>query len=331
MQWYPWLNGPYKQIISQHQAGRGHHALLIQSLPGMGDDALVWGVSRWLMCTSPQGMKSCGHCHGCQLMLAHNHPDEYTLSVEKGKTSLGVDAIRQVTDKLYHFAQQGGAKVVHIPQAEQLTEAAANALLKTLEEPPGNSWFFLSSRQPSALPATLRSRCMTLHLNVPPEAQSLHWLSSQVSQTESLLLSILRLAGGAPAAALEMLKSDQLAQREQLCQALSRALPEDALVLLPQLNQDSVTQRIHWLMTLLLDGVKYHQQNTQWLTNGDQLPLIAHLAERLPLPVLHQSLALWMQCRQQILETPAINHELILTGALLDWEQQFRRPQVPAY
>jgi len=330
MQWYPWLNAAYKQIVTQHQGGKGHHALLIQSLPGMGDDALVWGVSRWLMCTSPLGLKSCGQCHGCQLMQAHNHPDWYSLTAEKGKLSLGVDAIRQVTDKLYHFAQQGGAKVVHIPQAEQLTEAAANALLKTLEEPPSNCWFFLSSHQPSVLPATLRSRCMTLHLNVPPEAQSLQWLASRSAQDPNLALTALRLSGGAPGAALTLLDSEpQLVRRHELCQALSQALAGDCMTLLPLLQQDDAAVRIHWLMTLLLDGVKVHQQNSQWLTNCDQPQLIEQLTAALPLTALHHSLALWMQCRQQILDTPAINHELIITGALLDWEHQCLTPQVP--
>lgn len=108
MNWYPWLNHSYRQILSQHQQQRGHHALLIQALAGMGDDALVWGISRWLMCRHPQGLKSCGECHACQLMLAGTHPDWYRLEAEKGKSSLGVDAIRGVTEKLYHHAQQGG-------------------------------------------------------------------------------------------------------------------------------------------------------------------------------------------------------------------------------
>ena len=323
MQWYPWLNGPYKQVISRCQAGQGHHALLIQSLPGMGDEALVWAMSRWLMCTSPEGLKSCGHCHGCQLMLARNHPDWYSLTVEKGKSSLGVDAIRQVTDKLYHFAQQGGAKVIHIPDAGLLTGAAANALLKTLEEPPANCWFFLGTHQPSALPATLRSRCMMLHLAVPAEQQSLQWLSSQVSADPATVTTALRLAAGAPAAALEFLNGEQQTRRMQFCQTLSEAIPDDPLTLLPLLIQDDVTLRIHWLMTLLLDSVKYHQQSLQWITNTDQQALITRLATVISLPALHQSLGLWKQCRFRLLETPTVNQELLVTEALLDWEQLF--------
>lgn len=136
MKWYPWLRPAYEQLVANHQAGRGHHALLVHALPGMGDDSLIYALGRWLMCQQPDGQKSCGQCRACQLMQAQTHPDYYLIEPEKGKATLGIDAIREVTEKLYDRARLGGAKVVWIKDAAQLTEAAANALLKTLEEPP---------------------------------------------------------------------------------------------------------------------------------------------------------------------------------------------------
>lgn len=85
MRWYPWLRPDFEKLVASYQAGRGHHALLIQALPGMGDDALIYALSRYLLCQQPQGHKSCGHCRGCQLMQAGTHPDYYTLAPEKGK------------------------------------------------------------------------------------------------------------------------------------------------------------------------------------------------------------------------------------------------------
>lgn len=141
MKWYPWLRPDFEKLVASYQAGRGHHALLIQALPGMGDDALIYALSRYLMCQQPEGHKSCGQCRGCQLMQAGTHPDYYSLLPEKGKSTLGVDAVREVSEKLYEHSRLGGAKVVWIPDAAQLTDAAANALLKTLEEPPAQTWF----------------------------------------------------------------------------------------------------------------------------------------------------------------------------------------------
>ncbi|WP_409075509.1 DNA polymerase III subunit delta' [Pantoea sp. C3] len=324
MSWYPWLNQPYRQVISQHQGGRGHHALLIQAIDGMGDDALVWGMSRWLMCQQREGLKSCGHCHGCQLMQANTHPDWYRLEAEKGKSTLGIDAVRQVTEKMYHFGQQGGAKVVWLPDAAQLSEAAANALLKTLEEPPANSWFFLTSREPSRLLATLRSRCMTLHLSPPDEAQSLQWLKKQSPQNDELLLSALRLSAGAPAAAMTLLEPSRLQARQKLCDGLAGALQQDTLQLLSVLNGDDAAVRIGWLLSLLLDAMKWQQGATQWLSNVDRQDVVALLAQHFSASALNTSARDWMQCREQLLHVAAVNRELLLTDCLLSWADKIK-------
>lgn len=324
MNWYPWLNQPYRQLIAQHQEGRGHHALLIQAMAGMGDEALVWGVSRWLMCQQPDGLKSCGQCHGCQLMQANTHPDWYRLEAEKGKNTLGIDAVRQVTEKMYHFGQQGGAKVVWLPDAAQLSEAAANALLKTLEEPPANSWFFLSSRDPSRLLATLRSRCMTLNLSPPDEGQSLHWLKKQSDQDEAMLVTALRLCAGAPEAALNLLSAGPWQARQKLCDALPAALQQDILHLLPALNADDAAVRIGWLLSLLLDAMKWQQNAGQWLSNVDRQDVVVLLAEHFTSTALNSSAQGWMRCREQLLHVAAVNRELLLTDQLLSWADNMK-------
>ena len=215
MNWYPWLNAPYRQLIGQYQAGRGHHALLIHADEGNGDAALVYGLSRWLLCQHPQGEKSCGECHSCRLMLAGNHPDWHVLTPEKGKASLGIDRVRQVIDGLYTHAQQGGAKVIWLAQAEALTEAAANALLKTLEEPPEKTYFLLGCRTPSRLLPTLRSRCSYWHLQNPPPALSSQWIQRQQPADPQSVETALKLSHGAPLAAAALLQPERWQQRQQ--------------------------------------------------------------------------------------------------------------------
>lgn len=324
MNWYPWLNPVYRQLIAQHQAERAHHAVLVQALPGMGDAALIWAVSRWLLCQRRDGQKSCGHCHGCQLMMAGTHPDWHRLTAEKGKSALGIDAVRDVNETLFHHAQQGGAKVVWLPDAEQLTEAAANALLKTLEEPPKNSWFFLTSAEPSRLLPTLRSRCLRLHLAPPDEQQSLGWLQKQNAGTHEAMLTALRLSSGAPAAALALLDKQHWEQRQALCAALSSALEGDVLTLLPQLNHDNVAERISWLASLLTDALKWQQSGDRFITNIDQPALITQLAQRLPAAALDKSLRQWLRCRERLMHIVAVNRELLLTEQLLTWETLLR-------
>ena len=329
MKWYPWLRPHFEQLIASYQAGRGHHALLIQALPGMGDDALIYAITRFLMCQQPEGHKSCGKCRGCQLMQAGTHPDYYTLEPEKGKSALGIDAVREVSEKLYEHARLGGAKVVWLNDAALLTEAAANALLKTLEEPPEKTWFFLSCRDPGRLLATLRSRCRLHHLAVPQEAGALRWLAREVPTSQDSAVSALRLSSGAPAAALALLQPDVWSQREALCRAVEASLNnQDWLSLLPALNSDRAVERLHWLASLLLDALKI-QQGATLLTNPDAWPLVNMLASRLTGASLHAILHDVCESREQLLTVTGLNRELLLTDQLLRIEHYLQPGVTP--
>lgn len=329
MKWYPWLRPHFEQLIGSYQSGRGHHALLIQALPGMGDDALIYAITRFLMCQQPEGHKSCGKCRGCQLMQAGTHPDYYLLEPEKGKSTLGIDAVRDVSEKLYEHARLGGAKVVWLNDAAQLTEAAANALLKTLEEPPEKTWFFLSCREPGRLLATLRSRCRLHHLAVPQERWALTWLEREVTTSQDAALTALRLCSGAPAAALALLQADVWSQRETLCRAVESALDSgDWLGLLPALNSEGAPERLHWLAALLLDALKI-QQGTTLLTNLDVWPLVNTLANRLSGTSLRAILHDVCSGREQLLTVTGLNRELLLTDRLLRIEHYLQPGVVP--
>lgn len=321
MTWYPWLSGPYRQLVGQYQSGRGHHAVLVHAANGMGDEALIYGLSRWLLCHHQAGEKSCGKCHSCQLMIAGNHPDWHVLSPEKGKNSLGVEPVRQLIETLYNYSQQGGAKVVWLPQAELLTEAAANALLKTLEEPPAKTYFLIGCRETSGLLATLRSRCFYWRLPIPDDAPAAQWIGRQLSATPVAIKTALRLSNGTPLAALELLQPDRWKQRTDLCQQLSNSCQQrDMLSLLAQLNYDDVAARLQWLCSLLLDAIKWQQNAGQFIINHDQQLLIAQIAGLQSNDSLQKSVQAWMHCRQQLLTIIGVNRELILTEQLLEWD-----------
>ncbi|PJR61450.1 DNA polymerase III subunit delta' [Raoultella sp. T31] len=320
MKWYPWLRPSFEQLVAGYQAGRGHHALLLQALPGMGGEALIYALCRYLMCRQPQGNKSCGQCHSCQLMQAGTHPDYYTLAPEKGKSALGIDAVRDVNEKLYERSRLGGAKVVWTGDAALLTDAAANALLKTLEEPPENTWFFLACQEPARLLATLRSRCRLHHLAPPSESYGLAWLEREVTMPQEALLSALRLSANAPAAALDLLQESHWASRQQLIQSLAGVLSSgDWLALLPILNHEQAAVRLHWLASLLLDAQK-RQQGITLVSNPDAWTLVNQLAQTLPAARLQAIARDVSACRDQLLNVVGVNRELLLTERLLRWE-----------
>ena len=137
-------------------------------------------------------------------MQAGTHPD-YTLEPEKGKNTLGIDAVREVSEKLYEYARLGGAKVVWLKDAALLTEAAANALLKP-EEPPENTGFPLLPRA-----GTLAGDAAQSLPSSPPRCPSgipVARGEREVTVSQDAARSALRLCSGAPAAALALLQPE---------------------------------------------------------------------------------------------------------------------------
>lgn len=318
MKWYPWLTPHYRQQVSLYQGERGHHALLVHAQSECGEGLLVNALGRWLMCQEPNGEKTCGHCHSCQLMAAGNHPDWHVIEPENNKSMLGVEQIRQLTETLYTHSQQGGAKVAWIPHAELLTESAANALLKTLEEPPKKTFFFLNCREPNRLLATIRSRCLYWPIANPDEAFSREWLlRQQTDSTDEMRSTALRLCSFSPVNALQMLQTDSWQQRMALCQSLEKALNNnDPLLLLPVLHNDNAAQSLFWLSTFWLDAIKYQYGAAGHIINQDQRLSVALLSGRNSASKLqchHKSI---LSARNQLLNVAGVNRELILTDLL---------------
>ncbi|MEQ4675435.1 DNA polymerase III subunit delta' [Providencia vermicola] len=328
MNWYPWLNEPYRQMIAAYQSGRGHHALLLHSISGNGADALCYGISRWLICQNRDGMKSCGECHSCRLMLAGTHPDYHVIEVEKGKSTVSVDAVRKLIETLSSHAQQGGSKVVYIPSTDALTDAAANALLKTLEEPAKDTYFLLASEKQENLLATIRSRCLSHFLPAPDSQIALYWLQKQKPNlVMDNAVTALKLCQGAPVAALALLDDNLWQKRTALCHNMALALQNrDMLGLLPSLNIDDAVMSLNWLLSLLADAIKVQQGAAQFCINQDFSAQVMQLASIMNRTQLHDIYEQWLHCRHQLLTVSALNQELLLANQLLQWEALLASP-----
>ncbi|MFI3247374.1 MAG: DNA polymerase III subunit delta' [Ferrimonas sp.] len=174
----PWLEQPWQQWLSQFQQQRLAHALLIQGSQGCGKTQLAAQMVQTLLCQHGSG---CGHCKSCQLLASDNHPDKIELLPEGNQHK--VDSVRALIGQLESTAHQGGARVVVIHQAERLNVAAANALLKTLEEPMPNVYLLLLSNQAGQLLATITSRCQRLLISEPNAAQYRHFLGDAAMET----------------------------------------------------------------------------------------------------------------------------------------------------
>jgi DNA polymerase-3 subunit delta' len=162
------------------------HALLL-----VGDDeqTLIFAqdFAHGLLCVQPKAGAACGVCKSCQLLTAQTHPDYYVLAAAGKSETIGIDVIRHVTDFCEQTPQCGDKKIIIIPKAHHMNISASNALLKTLEEPPGNSYFLLTSSIPAALPATVRSRCQVVRFPIVDNVVVPDWQSALHADCAALL------------------------------------------------------------------------------------------------------------------------------------------------
>jgi DNA polymerase-3 subunit delta' len=155
------------QLSRQYQQQTLAHAILIQGIEGCGKDALAQWLIELLICHKPLSANStaehdvifsaCGQCKACLLRKSGSYPDH--LLLESENKTLGVDDIRRGNAFLEKTAHLSKVKTIFIPQAQMMTIAAANALLKTLEEPSANSYIVLITDDLDSLLPTIISRC----------------------------------------------------------------------------------------------------------------------------------------------------------------------------
>ena len=150
------------------------------------------------LCQQSDGEDPCGTCNSCRSFLQQAHGDFLRVTRQEGKVAIGIEQIRDATRFVQQTPLYGQSKVLLIEAAERMTLAAANSLLKTLEEPAGNTLILLASSGVWRLPATVRSRCQRVMIPRPTEDEALTWLSAQVACDASETLDRLTAAHGRP-------------------------------------------------------------------------------------------------------------------------------------
>jgi DNA polymerase-3 subunit delta' len=215
---HPW-NEPLLESF-RGRLERLPHALLVHGARGIGKLALAERIAQLLLCESP-GAKPCGGCDGCRWFLAGTHPDfrrvepeilmkeapadEEAAPAEKRSKQpsllIKIEQVRELADFLNLRSHRGGRRVTIVHPAEDMVlPNAANALLKGLEEPPAGAMFILVSHRPARLLPTIRSRCVSLAVPLPPAEVAAKWLADQgVKHSERWLAY----AGGAPLRAMQ--------------------------------------------------------------------------------------------------------------------------------
>ena len=216
-----WIDRQRERLLAQ----RGH-AWLLQGPSGLGQYELALGLVRAWLCEQPAGGAACGHCASCHAVDVHAHADLCVLMPEVQMMALGwplaekaqadiddkkrkpsreirVDAMRDAVEFCQRTSARGRGKAVLVYPAEQMNAITANALLKTLEEPPGDTRFVLASEAAHQLLPTIRSRCLVHTMVWPERAEALQWLQQQGLAPEQAELA-LQAAGERPGDALAL-------------------------------------------------------------------------------------------------------------------------------
>lgn len=200
----PWHQAAWAQLMSSVNSNRLPHALMLIAPSGSGRRQFAEAFSAFLLCDADTN-QPCGHCKQCLLYASGNHPDVMILAPELNSKAIKIDLVRKATHFVEQTANQANAtKIVIIQPAEAMAQAAANSLLKSLEEPPGKTLFMLIAEPGAAVLPTLRSRCQPVVLGTATDAEAMDWLAAHSHAEPQQLSAALRLAPGRPLYALDL-------------------------------------------------------------------------------------------------------------------------------
>ena len=321
----PWIERQVGQLLQQ----RGH-AWLLQGPSGLGHYALALALARAWLCEQPGPHGACGHCDSCHAIDVHTHADLLMLLPEATMLELGwplsseaqdkidkkerkpskeirVDALRDAVEFSQRTDARGRGKVVLVYPAERMNTIAANTLLKTLEEPPGNVRFVLACENAQVLLPTIRSRCLSHTLQWPQQAEALSWLQAQDLPAEEAA-RLLSLMGQRPEDALDEARQGR---SSSWWTALPKALLHGQIQHLADL---SPSQQVQALMKVAHDLVLVQSGATPRYFSAEALP---------PTQASLRTLGDWYKRLQQSLRTAEhpFNAGLMLEALVSDAQQ----------
>ncbi len=277
-QLYPWQRQDWAQL--QQLRERLPHAILLHGPEGIGKVAFAQAFAAALLCETPDsGGQACGSCASCGWLAQYSHPDFRRLRPEvlesdessdapdteaesdggsgskkaAGKAAskdIRIEQVRALASFMNVSTHRSGLRVVLLYPAEALNSASANALLKTLEEPPPDTVFLLVTHRIDRLLPTILSRCRKFAMATPDRAAATAWLLAEgVKDAERWLAE----QGGAPLAALAASQGETGAERDELLNLLAKPDRAMALVVADRLQKAPLALLVAWMQRWLYD------------------------------------------------------------------------------
>ena len=307
---YPWQEHDWRQL--QQLRARLPHAILFHGAEGTGKIAFAEQFAQSLLCDTPDSAgHACGSCDACGWVTQYSHPDYRRVrpevleqgdaeeagegeeaSTKKSASSktpskdIRIEQVRSLATFMNVSTHRAGLRVVVLYPAEALNAASANALLKTLEEPPPDTVFILVAHRIERLLPTILSRCRKIALGMPDVPAALSWLQTQGVQDADRWLAE---QGGAPLAALDASQAELAPERDALLGLLARPDAAGALAVAERLQKAPLSQLVSWQQRWLYDLFSIKLSATVRYYPRHQKALTA-LAARVPVARLQQAL-----------------------------------------
>jgi DNA polymerase-3 subunit delta' len=333
----PWQRASLTDLLARRESLP--HAMLVYGKQGVGKLEFARAISQSLLCESPDAGIACGTCLACGWFREGNHPDFRELRPEshddddaeaaedapadsdvkekKKSREIKIEQIRDIGMFMTLTTHRAGFRVLLVTPAEAMNPAAANALLKTLEEPPAQTVILLVTDRIGRLLATIKSRCQKLQVPAPDEAGALAWMKARGVENADVALAQ---AGGAPLDAINFADAEYQADRTAFVQILAER-NADYLAAAQAFEKRELSHILDWLQTWIGDvalsrftgDVRHHR---------DHRAAISRIATRVNLPALFRYESQLRQARRSVHHP--LNARLLLEQLLISYSQAIR-------
>ncbi len=320
----PWLEPTWQGLVQRVQDQTLPHALLLIGPDGIGKRALAAQLAALVLCQQPHPAgRACGQCRACQMFAAGSHPELRRCAPEPDSKVIKVDQIRLLSEQVA-LTSQGDWQVFLIDPADRMNVNAANALLKTLEEPRPGSLLILLAESRGRLPATILSRCQQLILPRPTREDALAFVQSKVEFDQSQVEQALLAAADSPGLAIRYLNDDSMDDWTQCADELAQIAggQADPAQAATAWTGETLAQRLEWLSRWLIALARGHRQAlpeslsgllANWSDGGNNRHRVHDRSKNLIM------MAEKVNRGRALLETAA-RPELVVEELLIDWQ-----------
>jgi len=343
----PWTEPAFDTFFSSQE--RRAHAYMLAGHSGLGKTVFAQQMAKTLLCQMEDDIHACDQCQSCRLFESGTHPDLHVLQSEKRMLEIqdifavyapryledenkrkkrkkpsdiiAINQVRGVIPDINTRPHLSTSRLIIINTAEDLNTNAANSLLKSLEEPPPDSYFILISHAPGRLLPTLRSRCNRIDFRLPDKQQAILWLSIQLPNHADIS-QLLRRASGIPLRALELATDRRHSEEEQITQYMLKLAHKQtdpasaAAVMIKNSELIIILETIQlWLSRLI--RLKFTSQNTI-LSENEANKILIDLGNRLNFRGLYAFLDKVSASKQ--LASGPLDPLLALEDDLISWQ-----------